>query len=83
MLGEKLRWDGPNCRPPQRPPNGNMKTVGYFNCDNPRCDTWKDCFPEVQEALITVRNDEIRDVEVINYKPHEHSFDIIEPEGLN
>ena len=82
-VGEKIRWEGPNCRPSERPPGGNLKTIGYFNCDNPRCDTWQDCFPEVQEALVIIQNDVLQDVQFINYKPGEHSFDIIEPEGLS
>jgi len=82
-VGEKIRWDGPNCRPAHRPPDGNLKTIGYFNCDNPRCETWKDCFPDVQEAMIIIVNDVIANVQVIEYKPHERSFDIIEPVGLS
>ncbi len=81
-VGEKVLWEGPVCRPWPRPPGGNLKTIGYFNCDNPRCDTWQDCFPEVQEALVTIVNDEIKDVEVTTYKPGQLTFDIIEPEGL-
>ncbi len=82
-VGEKIKWgSGEGSRPVERPPDGNLKTIGYFNCDNPRCDTWKDCFPEVQEAVITIANDEIMDVQVINYKPSEHTFDILEPPGL-
>ncbi len=78
-LGEKLSWEGGSCRPAQRPAGGNLKTIGYFNCDNPRCQTWKDCFPDVQEALITIRNDVLDEVKVLRYKPTEHTFDIIEP----
>jgi len=54
-------------RPEKIPPNGNLKTVGYFNCDNPRCSSWQDCFPAVQMALITVKDGIIRAVE--NYDP--------------
>lgn len=81
-LGDKIKWEGANCRPALRPPGGNLKTIGYFNCDNPRCDTWRDCFPEIQEALVTISKDEINDVQVISHKPQEQTFDIIEPEGL-
>ena len=81
-VGEKLNWEGPNCRPSTRPPGGNLKTIGYFNCDNPRCETWKDCFPEIQEALITIVNDEIKDVQVTTHLPAKQSFDIIDPPGL-
>ena len=81
-LGQSLKWDGPNCRPATRPPGGNLQTIGYFNCDNPRCDTWKDCFPEVQEALITIRDDVLKDARVISHKPDEHTFDIVEPQEV-
>jgi hypothetical protein len=81
-LGDKISWDGEVARPPQRPPNGDLKTIGYFNCDNLRCSTWQDCFPEVQEALITICGDTITQAEVINYKPEEQTFPILEPQGL-
>jgi hypothetical protein len=82
-LGEAIKWTGPNPRPSTRPPNGNLKTIGYFNCDNPRCETWGDCFPSVQEALIVIENDVIKDAQMIRYKPDEQTFDIIDPPGLN
>lgn len=81
-VGERIKWDGPNCRPAERPAGGNLKTIGYFNCDNPRCATWKDCFPDVQEAVIVIENDVIADVKPLTYKPTEHTFDIIDPPGL-
>lgn len=77
QLGQKLDWNGPNLRPQERPAEGNLKTIGYFECDNPGCSTWHDCFPEVQEALITIENDVIIGAKVITYKPGEQSFDII------
>ncbi len=80
-VGEKLRWDGPNCRPPVRPASGSIKTIGYFNCDNPRCQTWGDCFPDVQEAIITIYNDVIQHVEATRHKPGQLTFDIIERAG--
>ena len=54
-LGDKLDWKGKDCRPEKRPKGGNISTVGYFNCDNIRCSTWSDCYPEVQQAIITIR----------------------------
>lgn len=81
-LGETIKWNGNNCRPSKRPKDGNIKTIGYFNCDNPRCETWKDCFPEIQEALIVIENDVITDVSPIKFKPGEQSYAILEPEGV-
>lgn len=82
-LGQKLDWGNvQNSRPPVRPENGNLKTIGYFNCDNPRCQTWSDCFPEVQEAIIIIKNDIIEDVQPTGQIPENHTFDILEPEEL-
>jgi hypothetical protein len=77
-LGERLKWDGPRVRPSNRPKDGNLKTVGYFECDNLNCETWQDCYPEVQEALITIRDDVIADVQPFTHKPNQIDFDIIE-----
>lgn len=82
-IGEKLKWDGSNCRPAVRPPGGNIKSIGYFNCDNIRCSTWQDCYPEVQQALVTVENDIITDVSVFHERKEGQNFDIIEPKGLS
>ncbi len=82
-IGEKLKWDGSNCRPAVRPPGGNIKSIGYFNCDNIRCSTWQDCYPEVQQALVTVENDIITDVSVFHERKEGQNFDIIEPNGLS
>lgn len=81
-LGEQLDWAGAVCRPAQKPEDGNLKTIGYFNCDNPRCDTWQDCFPTIQEAMIIVKKNELFDVQVVEHKPEEQTFDIIEPVEL-
>jgi hypothetical protein len=78
-IGERLTWDGPRLRPSERPKDGNLKTVGYFECDNLNCPTWADCYPEVQEALITIRGDVIAEVQPITHKPNQIDFDIIEP----
>lgn len=80
-VGDKLSWDGSNCRPEKRPDKGNLKTIGYYNCDNPKCETWQDCFPLVQEVLIDIREDVIHEVKPTTHKPLEQTFDIIEPEG--
>lgn len=77
-LGERLAWDGQRTRPLRRPAGGNLKTVGYFECDNLDCETWQDCYPEVQEALITIKADVIVEVQPIVHKPNQIDFDIIE-----
>jgi hypothetical protein len=61
-LGDKLNWEGDDCCPAARPPKGNLRTIGYFNCDNMDCTTWQDCYPEVQQALVVVNNDVIKEV---------------------
>lgn len=78
-LGEKLIWDGKSDRPSSRPQGGMLKTIGYFECDNLSCESWHDCFPEIQEALIIVRNDVISEAKPTVHKPGELDFDIIEP----
>lgn len=82
-IGDKLSWDGPHCRPAKRPRGGNIKSVGHFNCDNIRCQTWNDCYPQVQHALITVKGDVITSVEIYKGQVSSQNFDIIEPKGLS
>jgi len=81
-LGEKLQWDGPRNRPKHRPQDGSLKTIGYFECDNLSCETWQDCYPEVQEALIVIHNDVIAEAQPTVHKPGELNFDIIEPKDV-
>ena len=59
-IGDELSWEGTDCRPKVRPDETVIKAVGYFNCDNPHCDSWEDCFPDVQMALITVENNYLK-----------------------
>lgn len=82
-LGEKVSWDGPICRPRQKPRAKAIKTIGYFNCDNTRCGTWQDCYPEVQQALVTIEDDVIADVQSYKGELSTKDFDIIEPQGLS
>ncbi len=79
-IGDKLSWQG-KTRPDVRPTDGNLKTIGYFECSNLKCSTWHDCFPEVQEVLITIEADVIVKIEPITYKPNEFDFDILEPKN--
>jgi hypothetical protein len=73
-IGDKLDWTGDTCRPAQKPADGNMSTIGYFNCDNVECSTWKDCFPDVQEAMIVISDNQIVEVKPApgnNYQEYE------------
>jgi hypothetical protein len=76
-LGDQLNWNGKDCRPKQRPQDGCLRTVGYFNCDNPKCSSWSDCYPEVQSALIVVTDDRITEVSVYNGVSSEEKFEIL------
>lgn len=78
-IGEKLKWESGKSRPRERPDGGNLKTIGYFECENLSCETWSDCYPEVQEALITIKSDIISEAKPYTHKPNEQVFDIIEP----
>ena len=83
-IGEKLDWQGPKVRPTQRPSDGNLKTIGYFECDNLQCQTWQDCYPEIQEALIVIEGDVIAEAKPTTHRPGEQelAFDIIEPKDV-
>ncbi len=78
-LGDKLKWEGAVCRPETRPQDGSIQSIGYFNCDYVKCKTWSDCFPEVQQALVTIKNDVIEKVEVYKGPLSGEQFEIIKP----
>ena len=78
-IGDRITWGDSGNRPAVRPQDGSLKTIGYFECENLDCETWQDCFPEVQEVLIVIENDVIEDVKPTIHKPGVVSFDIIEP----
>lgn len=75
--GDKISWEGGNTWPESRPQNGTFATIGYFECENLKCDSWQDCFPEVQEVLISIENDAIVKIEPTKHKPDQISFDIV------
>ena len=77
--GDLINWKGSASRPKQRPKGGNITTIGYFNCDNPSCSSWFDCYPEVQAALIVIKNDRIIEVSVYNGALSGEKFEILEP----
>jgi hypothetical protein len=76
-LGDRLNWEGADRRPKERPQSGSLKTIGYFNCDNPKCSSWNDCYPDVQQALIVIENDRIADVSVYNGVLGQEKFEIL------
>jgi hypothetical protein len=78
-VGEKLNWKGATLRPETRPNEGRLRTIGYFNCDNVNCDSWKDCYPDVQNALIEIEDDVIVRVSVYNGVLSEQKFEILDP----
>lgn len=79
-LGDKITWDERNSWPTKRPQDGTFNTIGYFECENLNCSTWQDCFPQVQEVLISIVNDIISKVEATTYKPDQIEFAVIKPD---
>lgn len=75
-LGEKIDWSGKRTWPEKRPDGGNFKTIGYFECENLRCETWNDCFPQVQEVLITIQDDVIHNVKSVFFQPNKIEFSV-------
>lgn len=74
--GQRIIWNGTPTWPPERPADGNFKTIGYFECENLRCETWSDCFPEVQEVLITIQDDVITEYKNIFFRPDKIEFEV-------
>jgi hypothetical protein len=77
-LGENLDWKGTILRPEQKPKQGNIVTIGYFNCDNVSCSTWQDCYPQVQQAYIRVKKNVIVAVEPVQDQSDFKSYEITE-----
>jgi len=77
-IGDSINWSAPHCRPAKQPKDGRLKTIGYFNCDNPACSSWTDCYPQVQNALIVINNNQIVDVSVYNDELSGEMFEILE-----
>jgi len=77
-LGEELNWVGESCRPQSKPANGRLSTIGYFNCDKPGCESWTDCFPDVQHALIEIIDNRIDKVSVYNGVLSGEKFEILD-----
>ncbi|MDZ4837419.1 MAG: hypothetical protein SGJ27_26840 [Candidatus Melainabacteria bacterium] len=81
-IGDSLSWEGENCRPATRPQTKEIKTLGYYNCDNIKCSSWQDCYPDVQVAVVTVANDKIASVEPYQGPEPAKEFQILEPAEL-
>ncbi len=79
QIGDLIGWTPGPCRPVERPAAGNLKTIGYFECENLKCSTWEDCYPAVQEALITIAADVITEVVPTTHNPDQINFEVIEP----
>lgn len=79
-LGDKIEWAVKRNWPDERPEGGNFKTIGYFECENLRCQTWNDCFPQVQEVVITIKNDVISDVKTVFFQPDKIEFTVFSPD---
>ena len=77
-IGDKLVWKGETSRPEKKPPAGNISSIGYYNCDNVRCSTWQDCYPQVQQAFVRVKNNVIVAVEPVEDHADFKSFEITE-----
>ena len=77
-IGDTLLWDGPVCRPEVKPPAGNIRSIGYFYCDNLRCSTWSDCFPDVQQVVVVVENNVLVAVELHKLLDEVEQFQILE-----
>jgi hypothetical protein len=61
-IGDKLNWKGSPLRP-EKPP---------------ACSTWQDCYPQVQQAFILVRNNVLVAVELADSKGNFQIFEITE-----
>ncbi len=81
-VGDSLSWDSDYCRPKEKPQANVIKTLGYYNCDNIKCKTWQDCYPDVHLAIITVENNVISNVEPYKGPEPKSEFPILEPEEL-
>jgi hypothetical protein len=77
-LGEKVDWTGSVLRPEKKPAKGNIVSIGYFNCDNVRCSSWQDCYPEVQQALIKIEKNVIVAVTPVQDGADFKSYEITE-----
>lgn len=78
--GDRISWEGTKTWPPERPEGGSFKTIGYFECENLKCETWHDCYPEVQEVLITLIADTIVSAKPIKYSPDKIEFAVFAPD---
>jgi hypothetical protein len=76
-IGDTLNWQQEPRRPEERPAGGNIVTLGHFNCDNPKCTTWKDCYPAIQTVKITIEKDRIINVAIYTDTLPQEQFAIL------
>jgi len=81
-VGDEIDWSGTPCRPAKKPTEDLVKTVGYFNCDNVRCSSWQDCYPDIQTALVTIEKNKIKSLAIYTGPELERQYQIIEPGSL-
>ena len=79
-IGDKIDWSAKTTWPAERPDGGNFKTIGYYECENLRCESWSDCFPEVQEVVITIHDDVICSAIPAFYQPDKIDFFVLSPD---
>ena len=80
--GDDIKWHDKNCRPKEKPAFKVIKTLGHFNCDNIKCSSWQDCYPDIQNVLITIENNRIVEVEHYKHTGEEDEFAFLEPKEL-
>lgn len=81
-IGDEIDWSGSPTRPDQKPDATSVKTIGYFNCDNVKCKSWQDCYPEVQTAQVSIENNKIKSIEIYTGPDLDREYKIVEPAEL-
>lgn len=76
-LGDTLNWKQEPRRPEKRPADGNIITLGHFNCDNPKCASWQDCYPAIQTVKMTIEKDRITNVAICTEDLPQEQFAIL------
>ncbi len=77
QMGDTLNWQQEPRRPEKRPAKGNIVTLGHFNCDNPKCASWQDCYPDIQTVKIIIEKDRIVDVSIYSDALPQEQFAIL------
>lgn len=77
-VGDILDWQSEPRRPEKRPKQGNITTLGHFNCDNTKCPSWQDCYPDIQTAKIIIEKDRIIDITICTDALAQEQFAILQ-----